>query len=128
VPFLLIGVLTIYTLALALGSPEVFRGAWLYALAYYGVSTAGDTWTTLEGLRRGYREGNPLYARVLAWSPWGMFLVDLGTLSLKVVFLLRLGLEPALAYPVALVVAGHGHLVGFLWNLGQLWGKGTTRG
>ncbi|RTH01951.1 hypothetical protein CSW50_08610, partial [Thermus scotoductus] len=99
-PFLLIGVLTVYTLALALGSPEVFRKAWLYALVYYGVSALGDTWTTLEGLRRGYREGNPLYARALSWSPWGIFLVDLGLLSLKVVFLLRLGFDSTVAYPV----------------------------
>uniref|UniRef100_A0A7V4A0S5 DUF5658 domain-containing protein n=1 Tax=Thermus tengchongensis TaxID=1214928 RepID=A0A7V4A0S5_9DEIN len=117
-PFLLIGVLTVYTLALALGSPEVFREAWLYALVYYGVSALGDTWTTLEGLRRGYREGNPLYARALSWSPWGIFLVDLGLLSLKVVFLSRLGFDPTVAYPVALVIGGHGHAVGFLWNLG----------
>jgi hypothetical protein len=42
-PFLLIGVMTTYTLLLALGSPEAFRGAWLYALAYYAVTAFGDT-------------------------------------------------------------------------------------
>ncbi len=117
---MLIGVLTLYTLLLALENPGVFPGAWLHALVYYGVAAAGDTWTTLEGLRRGYRESNPLYARALSWSPWGMFLVDLGMLSLKAVLLSRLGMDPTVAYPVALVIAGHGHAVGFLWNLGQL--------
>jgi len=122
-PFLLIGVMTTYTLLLALGSPEAFRGAWLYALAYYAVTAFGDTWTTWEGLRRGFREANPLYSRALALTPWGIFLVDPAMISLKAVFLTRLGLDPLAVYPVAFVIAGHGHLAGFLWNLGGLMEK-----
>jgi hypothetical protein len=122
-PFLLIGVMTVYTLLLALGSPEAFRGAWLYALAYYAVTAFGDTWTTWEGLRRGLREANLLYSRALALTPWGIFLVDPAMISLKAVFLTRLGLDPLTVYPVAFVIAGHGHLAGFLWNLGALMEK-----
>ncbi|WP_135256352.1 hypothetical protein [Thermus caldilimi] len=122
-PFLvypLIGLLTIYTLALGLGQPEVWKEAWPWALAYYGTTLAGDLWTTLRGLERGYRESNLLYAKALQFGSWGMPLVDLGLLSLKVVFLTRLTGDPLLSYPLALAIAGHGHLVGFLWNLGQL--------
>lgn len=66
-------------------------------MAYYAVTAFGDTWTTWEGLRRGFREA-----------------------TLKAVFLTRLGLDPLAVYPVAFVIAGHGHLAGFLWNLGAL--------
>lgn len=118
-PLFLIGLLVVLTLAL--GQPyELWREAWPWALAYYGTALAGDLKTTLEGLRRGHRESNLFYARALRFGPWGMPLVDLGLLSLKTVFLTRLTGDPLLSYPLALTIAGHGHLVGFLWNLAQL--------
>jgi len=123
-PFLLIGILTNYTLLLALERPEIFREAWLYALAYYVVTACGDIWTTWQGLRQGFREANPLYARALAMTPWGIFLVDPVLISLKAVFLQRM-VEPLAVYPVAFAIAGHGHLAGFLWNLGALLDKAS---
>lgn len=121
-PFLLIGLLVVFTLAFASANPEEWRGMWAWVLGYYGTALAGDLWTTLRGLERGYREANLLYAKALLHGPWGMPLVDLGLISLKVVVLTRLLGDPLLAYPVAFAIAGHGHLVGFLWNTGQLIG------
>lgn len=119
-PLFLIGLLTTLTLGLALAYPGAFREAWFHALVYYAVNAVGDTWTTWQGLARGYREANPLYARALALTPWGVFLVDLGQISLAALLLTRLGFDPLTAYPAALTIAGHGHLVGFLWNWGVL--------
>ncbi|WP_216641819.1 hypothetical protein [Thermus scotoductus] len=49
-----------------------------------------------------------------------MPLVDLGLISLKTVFLNRLTDDPVLSYALALTIGGHGHLVGTIWNTGQL--------
>ena len=60
------------------------------------------------------------YTRALTLGPWGMPLVDLGLISLKTVFLNRLTDDPLLSYALALTIGGHGHLVGTIWNTGQL--------
>lgn len=119
-PLFLIAFLNTFTLALAVTHAIAFQGVWMYTLVYYAVNAIGDTLTTWWGLARGYREANPLYARALALTPWGIFLVDLGKISLLALTLPRLGLDPLTAYPVAFTIAGHGHLVGFLWNWGTL--------
>lgn len=119
-PWLLIGLLTVYTLALGLENPSLFKDEWPWVLVYYGMALLGDLATTLKGLEKGYREGNLLYARALTLGPWGMPLVDLGLISLKTVFLNRLTDDPVLSYALALTIGGHGHLVGTIWNTGQL--------
>lgn len=121
-PFLLIGLLTIYTLALGIAHPEEFKALWPWVVVYYGVALLWDTWSTLRGLALGYREANPLYAKVIALNPLGMLLVDLGLLSLKAFFLMRLVHDPGLSYTLALAIGGNGHLVGGLWNTGQILG------
>ena len=62
-PWLLIGLLTVYTLALGLENPSLFKNEWPWVLVYYGMALLGDLATTLKGLEKGYREGNLLYAR-----------------------------------------------------------------
>ncbi|WP_243028994.1 hypothetical protein [Thermus albus] len=124
-PLLLIGLLAIYTLALGLAHPEILRANWYWAVVYYGTAVLWDTWTTLRGLALGYREGNPLYARALAFpmlGPLGILLVDAGLLSLKAFFLMRITQDPILSYALAFVIGGNGHLVGGLWNAGQILG------
>lgn len=127
-PFLLIGLLTVYTLAFALENPAFFLKEWYWMLVYYGTGLLADLTTTLKGLERGYREANPLYAKALAFGPLGVVLVDLGLLSLKAFFLQRLTGNPLLSYPLALAIGGHGHWTGALWNWGQLWERARPGG
>ncbi|MDM7323456.1 MAG: hypothetical protein P3W93_000410 [Thermus sp.] len=64
-----------------------------------------------------------MYAKALAYSPLGILLVDAGLLSLKASLLLRITQDPTLAYTLAFVMGGNGHLVGGIWNTGQLIGR-----